>query len=159
MNPVEHCKISVKKRGGEVDDYYTIHSFMDSTKEVCSDNRHRILHTHWGIRRVVIPIFGHTIHLSNGKEANVKDVCEHDHILPDYRNRFIPTLLDFVDELDDLSVEEKGQINAIHQQFEGHKEIQELLMSPFRITGHLKALRVTYNGWFCNEVIGLIAID
>jgi len=153
MNPVDHSKISVNKRGGQIDDYYQLHSFIDSTKELCSDNRHRILHTHWGIRRIIIPKFGHTLKISTGKEINVKDVCEHDHILPDYRNKFIPTLLDFSDELDELSESEKIRINEIHIQYNKHKDIQEILMSPFRITGQLKSLRITYNGWFCNEIV------
>lgn len=153
MNPVDHCKISVSKRGGEIDDYYPLHSFIDSTKEICSDNRHRILHTHWGIRRIIIPKFGHTLKISTGKEINVKDVCEHDHILPDYKNKFIPTLLDFSDELEDLDDSEKNEINEIHIRYDNYDDIQELLMSPFRITGQLKSLRITYNSWFCNEVL------
>jgi hypothetical protein len=153
MNPVEHCKISVSKRGGEIDDYYPLHSFIDSTKELCSDNRHRVLHTHWGIRRVIIPIFGHTIKISSGRLVDVKDICEQDHILPDYRNKFIPTLQDFTDELDDLNETEQKEINLTHIQYNQHQNIQELLMSPFRITGQLKSLRITYNGWFCNEII------
>jgi len=55
MNAYKHAEISVKKRGGKIEDYYPIHFFMDSTKELCSDNRHRILHNLWGIRRVIIP--------------------------------------------------------------------------------------------------------
>ncbi|MCG8328908.1 MAG: hypothetical protein MI974_14545 [Chitinophagales bacterium] len=153
MNPVIHSKISVKKRGGQIDDYYGIHSFMDATKEVCSDNRHRILHTHWGIKRVIIPIFGHTIVNSVDKEVNVKDLCEQDHILPDYNNKFIPTLLDFTDELDELSTAEKHEIDRIYQYFGFSKAIQELLLSPLSITGQLKSLRLTYTGWFCNEII------
>ena len=153
MNPVGHSKLSVKKRGGLVDDYYQLHAFIDSTKEVCSDNRHRILHTHWGIRRVIIPIFGHTLYLATSKEVNIKDVCEHDHILPDYRNRFIPTLLDFADELEELEETERARINEIHLRFDKDKDMQELLMSPFRITGQLKSLRITYNSWFCNDII------
>lgn len=40
MNPLDHSKISVKRRGGIIEDYYPIHFFLDSTKELCSDNRH-----------------------------------------------------------------------------------------------------------------------
>lgn len=61
MNPATHSRISVAKRKGKFEDYYPIHFFMDATKELCSDNRHRILHNLWGIRRVIIPIFGHNI--------------------------------------------------------------------------------------------------
>ncbi len=37
MNPYQHAQISVKKRGGVIEDYYPIHFFMDATKELCSD--------------------------------------------------------------------------------------------------------------------------
>ena len=72
MNPYKHAEISVKHRGGKIDDYYPIHAFMDSTKELCSDNRHRILHNLWGVRRVIIPLFGHTITNSDGKTIVLK---------------------------------------------------------------------------------------
>ena len=153
MNPLAHSRISVKKRGGSIEDYYPIHFFMDSTKELCSDNRHRILHNLWGIRRVVIPIFGHTILNSDGKKVNIKDLCEQDHILPYYKNKFIPTLGDFVDSFDKLTQDEINTINQVYQHFDGRKDIQELLVSPLNVTGQLKALRITHNTWFCNAII------
>lgn len=153
MSPYVHAEISVKKRGGQISDYYHIHSFLDSTKEICSDNRHRILHTLWGVRRVVLPIFGATITNSAGKRVNVKDLCEQDHILPDYRNKFIPTIADFVREFEELSEEEFSIIDEVYASFKGEKEIQELLISPLNATGQLKALRITHNTWFCNEII------
>lgn len=152
MNPVKHANISVKKRGGHIDDYLPIHSFMDSTKELCSDNRHRILHTHWGISRVIIPIFGHTITNSEGRAINVKDICEQDHILPDYGNRFIPTLADFVREI------EMDKINAqdiieFSQPYRKQKELMNLLLSPLHVTGVKVSLLITHNSWFMNEII------
>jgi len=153
MNPLIHSKISVSKRGGCIEDYYPIHFFMDSTKELCSDNRHRILHNLWGIRRVIVPIFGHTITNKDGKAINVKDLCEQDHVLPDYQNRFIPTLNDFVEEFEPLSLTEKQNINDIYGSFADYKEIQALLISPLNVTGQIKALRITHNTWFCNEII------
>lgn len=131
MNSVIHAKISVRKRGGRIEDYLAIHDFMDSTKELCSDNRHRILHTLWGIRRVVVPVFGHTLINSDGKEVNVKDLCEQDHILPDYQNRFIPTLEDFVTEIEPEA--------AAQHDFEAFAASYSLL--------------ITHNSWFVNEIV------
>jgi hypothetical protein len=153
MNPLAHAKISVKKRGGKIEDYYPIHFFMDSTKELCSDNRHRVLHNLWGVRRVVIPIFGHSIVNSDGKEINVKDLCEQDHILPDYGNKFIPTLGDFVNEFEELSTEEQTEIDRVYASFADYPAIQSFILSPLNVTGQLKALRLTHNTWFCNEII------
>lgn len=155
MNAVKHAEISVHRWGGQIDDYYPIHSFMDCTKELCSDNRHRILHTMWGIKRVVIPIFGHTIINSEGKSINVKDLCERDHILPDYRNRFIPTLMDFVNEVDENSLPSdfSKKIQSLHQQYLHQKEIAELLLSPLAQTGKISSLLITHNSWFLNGIL------
>ncbi len=152
MNSVIHSKISVRKRGGKIEDYLPIHDFIDSTKELCSDNRHRILHTMWGIKRVIVPIFGHTIINSDNKEVNVKDLCEQDHILPDYQNRFIPTLSDFVETID-LSLGDAYDFEDFVKSYEGDSELMELLLSPLNNTGVKASLLITHNSWFLNEIV------
>lgn len=155
MNAVKHAEISVSRWGGVIEDYYPIHHFLDTTKELCSDNRHRILHTMWGVKRVVIPIFGHTIINSKGKPVNVKDLCERDHILPDFRNRFIPTLMDFVNTIDETDLPQGYQqkIETLHQQYSNHKEIANLLLSPLAQTGKMSSLLLTHNSWFLNSIL------
>lgn len=153
MNAYKHAELSVKRRGGKIEDYYPIHSFIDSTKELCSDNRHRIFHNLWGIRRVIIPLFGHTIINSHGKKINVKDLCEQDHVLPDYSNKFIPTLSDFIDQIDELTPHETSAINEIHSKFEFNSQESNLLLSPLGISGQLKSLLITHNSWFLNEIM------
>jgi hypothetical protein len=154
MNPETHARISVARCGGCVDDYYPLHAFLDSTKELCSDNRHRVLHTLWGVRRVVIPIFGATIVNGDGRKVDVKDLCERDHILPDYGKRFIPTLSDFVRaiEPDDLP-DWKARVERIHAQFTGDAALRELLLSPLAQTGTLASLLLTHNSWFLTEIV------
>jgi hypothetical protein len=155
MNAYIHSEISVKKRGGTIEDYYAIHDFMDSTKELCSDNRHRILHTHWGIKQVIIPVFGHTLINSDGKTVNIKDLCEQDHILPDYHNRFIPTLADFVEAISP----QENDLERFQKFFKSYKENSELtrlLLSPLSYTGQAKSLLITHNSWFINHIIPLI---
>jgi hypothetical protein len=156
MNAVKHSELSVKRRGGVIEDYYEIHSFIDSTKDLCSDNRHRILHTMWGINNVIVPVFGHTITNSSGKKINVKDLCEQDHILPDYGNKFIPTLADFIDAFDFEvldSLELESTIEKINSMFKNEKKIIELLFSPLSHTGRLVSLLLTHNSWFINFII------
>ena len=152
MNSVLHSKISVRKRGGKIEDYLPIHDFMDSTKELCSDNRHRILHTLWGIKRVVVPIFGHTICNSDGKEINVKDLCEQDHILPDYQNRFIPTLADFAKAID-KEMAAAFDFESFAESYKQDRELMELLLSPLANTGIKSSLLITHNSWFINNVV------
>ncbi len=156
MNAYLHSEISVKNRGGEIEDYYPIHTFIDCTKEICSDNRHRIFHTIWGINNIIVPIFGHTIINSNGKPINVKDLCEQDHILPDYRNKFIPTLSDFVEAIDDKDINLinwENKIERFHKKYAINKSIEQLLISPLSHTGKLVSLLITHNSWFLNTII------
>lgn len=153
LSPLSHAKLSVKKRGGKVDDYYTLHSFIDSTKEICSDNRHRILHTIWGIRRVIIPIFGHELINSDGRKLSVKEICEKDHIIPDYGNKFIPNLSDFSDALIPLSTTSKKAINRIHQEVALSDVEYEILLSPLAVTGNPDALIFTHNTWFIYSIL------
>ena len=152
MNAILHSKISVSRRKGKIEDYLPIHDFMDSTKELCSDNRHRILHTMWGIKRVVLPIFGRTIVNSSNREINVKDLCEQDHILPDYQNRFIPTLNDFVEALEYIPNLEK-KIKAFQNEYDKDTQLTDLLLSPLSNTGKIESLLITHNSWFINQMV------
>jgi hypothetical protein len=152
MNAYIHAEISVRKRGGKIEDYYPIHDFIDCTKELCSDNRHRILHTLWGIKQVVIPIFGHTIMNSDGKAINVKDLCEQDHVLPDYRNKFIPTLADFVEAIESKE-DDLQRFQAFFEAYKDNMELTRLLLSPLNYTGQAKALLLTHNSWFINDIV------
>lgn len=154
MDPYKHSLLSVKRKGGKIEDYYPIHSFMDSTKELCSDNRHRILHNLWGVRRIIVPIFGKVIINSDDREVLVKDICEKDHILPDYNYRFLPSLDNFVDAIsNDYEAEIKKKINSFHLEFKFDKEVLDLILSPLAITGQIKSLLITHNSWFVNEII------
>lgn len=154
MNPYKHAEISVKNWGGKIEDYYPIHKFMDCTKEVCSDNRHRIFHTHWGIFRIINPVFGEVITNSEGNKIHIKDLCERDHILPDFKNRFIPTLADFVNCIEENEIDGwKNRIEILHKAYAGNKAVEELLLSPLYATGQMKSLLLTHNSWFLNAIL------
>jgi len=99
-NPIIHSESSVKRWGGKLEDYLPLHEKMDCSKAWVSDNRHRVLtHTMFWIKEVMIPIFGSYITLENGKKVSVKDICEQ-HILEDYKMKFIPTPQDFIQEME-----------------------------------------------------------
>jgi hypothetical protein len=152
VNPYAHAQISAKRRGGKPEDYLAVHEFMDCTKQLCADNRHRILHNHWGIANVITPIFGHQLINSDRRSINIKDMLEQDHLLPDFQNKFIPTLADFVYAIDDSAINEV-QANTFYAAYKHDKEIADLLLSPFIITGKLKALLITHNSWFINHIV------
>ncbi len=103
MNPLLHTDSSMRKFKGETEEdrlqFLKIHQKMDCSKGWISDNRHRVLtHTMFWVYEVMIPIFGSAIKLSSGREVSVKDVCEQ-HILEDFRLKFIPTPQDFIQEM------------------------------------------------------------
>lgn len=91
-----------------MEDYIALHAKMDCSKSYFPDNRHRVLtHTMFWIQEVMIPIYGHTMINSSGKIVSVKDICEQ-HILEDYRQKFIPTPQDFIQEMEMKSWMQNG---------------------------------------------------
>jgi len=154
MNAMMHCAVSQRNWGGCAEDYYAIHDFIDSTKVLCSDARHRVLHTLWGVKYLVVPLFGTSLINSDGRKVDVKDMCERDHLLVDYQKRFIPTLSDFVSAMDDPNLPDLGQrIEAFHRDYVSSPEMSELMLSPLAVTGELKSLLLTHNSWFMNSII------
>jgi hypothetical protein len=65
MKPHLHARNSVKKYGGEWEDYIEIHDFLDSTKS----------HFPFGCF-LAEKLFGHLITNSEGKEISVRDIAE-----------------------------------------------------------------------------------
>ncbi|MDI1225828.1 MULTISPECIES: DUF6915 family protein [Acinetobacter] len=155
MNAMQHARISAKRWGGEAEDYYQIHGFIDSTKSLCSDARHRILHTLWGVNSVVIPVFGDSLQNSAGKSIDIKDLCERDHLLVDYQQRFIPTLNDFVNAIDakHLPKNFEQQLEQLHQYYLQDKALSQLMLSPLALTGKLHSLLITHNSWFIYDIL------
>lgn len=93
--PWIHSLSSAKKFGGIPEDYIEIHNLMDSSKQALPDNRHRALtHTSWFLF-ILEKIFGVTITNSEGKKVSVRDIGEQ-HILEDFRGKFIPTPQDYL---------------------------------------------------------------
>ena len=99
-NAYIHAKNSVRRFGGQLEDYLEIHVKMDCSKAYISSNLHRTLtHNSFWIHEVMIPIYGYTITNSNGKQISVKDICEQ-HILEDFGMRFIPTAQDYLENME-----------------------------------------------------------
>lgn len=99
-NAYIHAKNSVRKFGGQLEDYLEIHVKMDCSKAYISSNLHRTLtHNSFWIHEAMIPIYGYTITNSDGKQISVKDICEQ-HILEDFGMRFIPTAQDYLENME-----------------------------------------------------------
>lgn len=110
--PFIHAKSSARKYGGKPEDYEEIHSFMDSSKAAFPTNAHRALtHNAWFIFNILERIKFHNsapctpdnrfplIINSDGREVSVRDIGEQ-HILEDYKGRFIPSAADFLNEME-----------------------------------------------------------
>ena len=99
--PYIHAQSSAKKYGGTWEDYIEIHEFMDSSKAVIPDNRHRALtHNSWFIGFILPKVFGETFkRKSDGKIVSTRDIGEQ-HVLEDYNRKFIPSAQDFIAEME-----------------------------------------------------------
>lgn len=96
--PYVHAVSTARRFGGKPEDYLAIHSFLDLSKSVLPDNRHRALtHTTWFLSNVLERVFGATITNSAGRVVSVRDVGEM-HVAEDFHGH-IPTAEDFLGEL------------------------------------------------------------
>ncbi len=90
-HPYHHSLSSVRKWGGEIDDYLPIHQWFDETKRVMPDFRHRALRHHSGGIFLCEQIFGVTLSLNSGRVIPVRWIGEQ-HVKEDLRR--IPTAAD-----------------------------------------------------------------
>lgn len=98
MKPFVHAQSSAKIYGGKPVDYIDLHNFMDSSKSVMADNRHRaLLHHAFGIF-ILEQVFGNTVKNSNGVEIPTRNIGEQ-HVLEDFGGKFIPTVQDYLQDL------------------------------------------------------------
>ena len=98
--PFIHAQSCVKRYGGKPEDYLDIHELMDSTKSTFPDNRHRALtHNIWFCATIIPKIFGHSRVNSDGKQYNTKDIAEL-HCLEDFRWKFIPSVQDYLENME-----------------------------------------------------------
>ena len=141
--PYIHAISSAKRYGGKPEDYEEIHNFLDSSKSSFPDNRHRAI-TH---NSYFIGIVLERIHFSNagpmtpdnrfpyiinsdGKKVFVRDIGEQ-HVLEDYKNRFIPSVADFLNELDFKDWMQNGMdippsFKKINERRENRKKTEEV---------------------------------
>ena len=95
-HPLHHAMSSVKRWGGEVEDYLPIHNFLDSSKAHMGDIRHRaLLHNTWGVF-LCEKLFGVSICNSNGRDIPVRTIAEK-HVVEDCG--FIPSVSDWLKHL------------------------------------------------------------
>ena len=98
--PWVHAESSAKKFGGKPEDYLPIHDLLDSSKGTIADSRHRALtHNAWFLSVILERCFGVTITNSEGRMISVREIGEQ-HVLEDFRMRFIPSAQDYLQEVE-----------------------------------------------------------
>jgi hypothetical protein len=95
MNSFYHAKSAAKKWGGDAEEYLAIEEFIDSSKQVIGDARHRSLYHHtlgvWLVQR----IFGPTIKVGDrGIEVPTRLIAER-HIIEDLG--WLPSPADYIE--------------------------------------------------------------
>lgn len=94
-NSLYHAKSSANKWGGTWEDYIEIHKWLDASKELFGDVRHRALRHHTQGCFEAEAKFGIAIKVGK-REVPVRDICEQ-HIVEDLG--FLPTLGWWLDQM------------------------------------------------------------
>lgn len=88
-----HARSSVAKWGGQPEDYQPIHDFIDGSKELVGDFRHRALRHHAEGCFMAERLFGTTITNSAGRQVPTRLIAER-HIIEDLGR--LPSFADWV---------------------------------------------------------------
>ncbi len=97
-HPVEHCKSSVRRFGGQVSDYQAIHDWFDETKSWLGHSKHRMFRHHSEGIFECEKIFGPMFTNSDDKVVYTRYVAEQ-HIKEDCYN-YIPTAREWVQAIE-----------------------------------------------------------
>ena len=92
-HPYHHALSSARRWGGVPEDYQAIHDWLDASKAITADFRHRALRHHAEGIFACEAVFGTTITLSTGRVVPVRLIGER-HVVEDLG--FIPGFADWV---------------------------------------------------------------
>ncbi len=93
MNSYYHARSSARKWGGDPSEYQPIHDFIDSSKKIIGDVRHRAVYHHTEGTFLCERIFGVTITNSRGQQVPTRLIAER-HIIEDLG--WLPTPADYL---------------------------------------------------------------
>ena len=91
-HPYHHAVSSARKWGGTPDDYLAVHTWMDRSKEIVADFRHRALRHHAEGCFMAEQVFGPVLTNSAGRVVPVRFIAER-HIIEDLGR--IPSFADW----------------------------------------------------------------
>jgi hypothetical protein len=120
--PWTHAVSSAKKYGGTPNCYLKLHETMDSVKAHFPSNFGRcVFHSSYGAYVLIPMIFGPTITNCNGRQISSSQLAE-DHILEDFKGKFIPTIQDWFDGCELKPWMCNGIANSIPPSYENMKK-------------------------------------
>jgi len=96
MNSWYHAKSAAHKWGGKPEDYIEIEEFIDSSKKVIGDSRHRSMYHHTLGVWLCQEIFGRTIQVAEHKVVPVRLIAEQ-HIIEDLG--WLPSPADYINNM------------------------------------------------------------
>ncbi len=148
MDIWKHSLLSAYKFGGEPEEYYHIHKFLDSSKLFFHHFKHRILlHNTYGIY-LCTQLFGDYIKNIDGKTVLVRDIAA-THCKEDLNGR-VPTLNDWFRN-SSLSI----NIDILPK-FK-NKKLNEFILKPFIMSGNKETLFITctnFGSYLINTFFG-----
>ena len=95
MNSWYHAQSAARKFGGTPEDYIEIEEFIDSSKQVIGDVRHRSLYHHTAGVWLCQGIFGRTVEVGERKTVVPVRLIAERHILEDLG--WLPSPKDYID--------------------------------------------------------------
>jgi hypothetical protein len=96
-HPVEHSRSSVRKWGGNENDYLPIHNWFDATKSWIGHSKHRLFRHHSEGIFECEKVFGKSIINSDGREVFVRYIGEQ-HVKEDCNGK-IPSAKEWIENL------------------------------------------------------------
>ncbi|MFK7799162.1 MAG: hypothetical protein AB8E82_17050 [Aureispira sp.] len=153
MNIWDHSRLSVRKFGGQEQDYYAIHKFIDSSKFFYHHIKHRLLLHHllgveWAVQK-----FGDCITNCEGIVILVRDIVV-EHIKEDHSG-YVPSLYDWL-------VDNESKLSTpLLPNFEAQDTaLEQLVWTPLWRSNLKSALLLTcsnFGVYLANELLGLEA--
>ncbi|MGH1337345.1 MAG: DUF6915 family protein [Aureispira sp.] len=154
MNIWDHSRLSVRKFGGEEQDYYAIHKFIDSSKLFYFHVKHRLLLHHllgieWTVQK-----FGDCLTNKEGTVLLVRDIAA-EHLKEDH-NGSVPSVYDWLSDQEEILGPQLSLPN-----FEStDTALEQLVLTPLWRSNLQSALLITcsnFGVYLAKELLGMEA--
>lgn len=151
MHSYFHAMSSVRAYGGTIDDYLSLHSFLDATKEHYAGPLHRMfLHSTWGIY-FVEGLVGATYQRSDGRTIPLRLIIER-HIAEDLGR--VPTLHEWLNDLvayeivaDDILAHAHHSATLFGGTWKDYRIPHEQMNRVAQVMPDARSQRILHNAW------------